>query len=140
MPSLRTKYRKISTQISSGKKVRVGKGIYADPQDLEGLEGDFYRATLLCGKPSLICLLSALKFHGLSEQVFGGTWILLPYNSYLPRKKVLRAVRSRRPFCKTGIISTPKFKITNIEKTIVDCFRYQRLVGVSTAIEALKIS
>ena len=118
----------------------MGKGIYANPKDLEGLEGDFYRATLLCHRQSAICLLSALKYYDLSEQIFGGTWILLPYNAYLPRKKVLRPVRTRRPQWKIGISSKGRYKITNLERTIVDAFRYHRLVGISTAVDALKVA
>ncbi len=138
MASSRTKYRKIAEKITSGDLVRVGKGVYAKPSDLEGLDGDFYRATLLCGHPSAICLLSALKYYGLSEQIFGGTWVLLPYTAYLTRKKVLRPVRSRRPQWKTGIISKSKFKITTLERTLVDVFRYHRLIGIPSAIDALK--
>lgn len=138
MPSTRTKYRKLAEKLSSGELVRVGKGIYAKPADLEGIEGDFHRATLLCGKKSTICLLSALNFYGLSEQLFGGVWVLVPYTSYAPRKKFLRVIRSRSPHWRIGIRSTPRYKITNIERSIVDAFRYQRLIGVSTAIYALK--
>ena len=138
MPSTRTTYRKLVAKLTSGELVRVGKGIYAKPTDLEGIEGDFYRATLLCGKKSTICLLSALNFYGLSEQLFGGVWILVPYTSYVPRKKFLRVIRSRSPHWVMGIRSTSRYKITNIERSIVDAFRYQRLVGISTAIYALK--
>jgi predicted transcriptional regulator of viral defense system len=138
MASARTKYRKIEKQISEGTIVRIGKGVYATPKNLEGIEGDFFRATQLCSKNSTICLLSALGFYGLSEQVFGGVWILIPYSSYAPRKKFLRVVRSRRPHWRLGIQSTPHYKITTIERSIVDAFRYQRLVGISTAIYAIK--
>ena len=138
MTSKRTKYRDLAARIQTGELLRVGKGVYAKPRDLEGPEGDFYRATLLCGKESAICLLSALQFYGLSEQIFGGTWIIVPYMSYPPMKKVLRPVRSRRPYWKIGIHETRKYKITTIDRSIVDAFRYQRLVGISTAVYALK--
>lgn len=138
MPSNRTKYRKISENIASGEVVRVGQGVYAKPEDLDGIEGDFYRATLLCGKQSVICLLSALQYYGLSEQMFGGVWILLPYASYVPRKKFIRAVRSRRPHWKIGVVSTSRYKITSIERSVVDAFRYHRLIGISVAVYALK--
>jgi predicted transcriptional regulator of viral defense system len=136
--SSRTKYRQLAKRVVAGELTRVGKGVYVDPKKLEGLEGDFYRATLLCGRQSAICLLSALKYYDLSEQIFGGTWIFLPDSAYLPRKKVLRPVRTRRPHWKIGIIKKNQYKITNIERTLVDAFRYHRLVGIPTAVDALK--
>ena len=138
MTSSRTKFRKMAEKVNAGELVRVGNGIYAKPEDLEGIEGDFYRATLLGGSRSAICLLSALKYYGLSEQIFGGTWILLPYTAYLPRKKFLKSIRARNPRWRIGITKTSRFKITSIERTIVDAFRYRRLVGVPTAVYALK--
>jgi len=138
MASKRTKYRQLSKRLRAGELVRIANGVYAHPAELEGLEGDFYRATLLVGKNSAICLLSALQFYGLSEQMFGGTWILISYSHSKPRSRSIHAVRSRSPHFKTGIVSKGKFRITTIERTIVDAFRYKRLTGVSTAVDAMK--
>lgn len=138
MASTRTKYRELANRIEAEELVRLGKGVYAKPKELEGIEGDFYRATLLCGRQSAICLLSALKYYGLSEQIFGGIWILIPYTKSAPGKKVLKPIRSRRPYWKIGIVINSRYRITDIDRTIVDCFRYQRLIGISTAIDALK--
>lgn len=70
--------------------------------------------------------------------MFGGVWILIPYSSTPPKSKFIRAIRSRSPFFRTGIKTEQKFRITNIERTIVDAFRYSRHVGIATAVHALK--
>lgn len=140
MPSKRTKYREIKKRLLAGEILRLGKGVYARPQDLEGLEGDFFRATLLCGKPSAICLLSALKYYGLSDQMHGGIWIFIPYTKSASRKKAIKTIRTRNPCWKIGISNNSRYKITDLERTLVDCFRYQRLIGISTAVQALKLA
>jgi len=140
MSSKRTKFREIKKRLFVGEVLRLGKGVYARPQDLEGLEGDFFRASLLCGKPSVICLHSALKYYGLSDQMHGGIWILIPHSKSAPRKKAIKTVRTRNPLWKLGITNHSRFKITDLERTLVDCFRYHRLVGISTAVQALKLA
>jgi predicted transcriptional regulator of viral defense system len=140
MSSKRTKFREIKKRLTAGKLVRLAKGVYANPQDLEGLEGDFFQATLLCGKPSAICLHSALKYYGLSDQMHGGIWILIPHAKSPPQKKAIKTIRTRNPRWKIGIANNSRFKITDLERTLVDCFRYQRFVGVSTAVDSLKLA
>ncbi|PWU17894.1 MAG: hypothetical protein C5B49_08090 [Bdellovibrio sp.] len=136
--SVRTKYRNLAKQIQNGEVVRLSKGVYASPKDIEGIEGDFFRATRIVGKPSSICLISALKFYGLTEQMFGGIWILVPYARSAPPARSLRTVRSRSPHFRIGIVDHGQFRITDLERTIVDCFRYSRMVGMTTAVSALK--
>jgi predicted transcriptional regulator of viral defense system len=140
MPSKRTKFREIKKRLATGEILRLGKGVYAKPQDLEGLEGDFFQATLLCGKPSAICLHSALKYYGLSDQMHGGIWILIPHAKSPPRKKAIKTIRTRNPRWKIGITNHSRYKITDLERTLVDCFRHHRLVGISTAVQALKLA
>lgn len=138
MPSRRTKFRILAEKVKNGQIIRLAKGVYASPQDLEGLEGDFYRASVLCGRPSVICLFSALQYYGLSNQMFGGTWILVPYLKTLSKSKTIRAVRSRAPHFRIGVKAEKTFRITTVERTIVDCFRFSRQVGIETAINALR--
>jgi hypothetical protein len=52
MPARSTRYRKTMKQVNSGELVKVANGIYAKPEELMDIEGDFYRATLICGKTS----------------------------------------------------------------------------------------
>lgn len=141
MPARSTRYRKTMKQVSSGELVKVAKGIYAKPEELMDIEGDFYRATLICGKTSAICLGSALQYYGLSERLSGKTVIMVPYHlSSVAKNKRVRVVRSRTPRWRTGITQMDRFKITTVERSIVDAFRYARLTGLNEAIYALKVA
>lgn len=140
MPAKSTQYRKRVSQVASGILEKVARGIYADPKDLMDIEGDFYRATLICGKTSVICLGSALQYYGLSERLSGKTVIMVPYGSTPARNKRVRVVRSRSPRWRIGITKMPRFKITTVERSIVDAFRYWRLIGINEAVYALKVA
>ncbi len=96
MPSIRTKYRNLSKQVKAGKLIRIKKGLYSKPENLFDLEGDFYKATLITGKKSAICLASALQYYGLLEQIIGHTWILVSHKDR-PRSGKIKIVRSRQP-------------------------------------------
>lgn len=135
-----TKYRKLKKQVEAGVLIKVSKGLYAKPEDLMGIEGDFYRATLLCGKKSAICLGSALQYYGLSERLSGKTVILISHSVSAPRDVRIRAIRSRNPCWKIGIKKNTQFNITTVERSIVDAFRYYRLTGINEAVYALKVA
>lgn len=138
MASTRTKFRRRADQVKRGELVKVARGLYVSPDEFDGIEGDFYRATLLCGRRSVICLASALEYYGLSERMGGKTWIMVPRETHPPRRKFLRPFRSRNPQWKLGVENRAKFRVTGVERSIVDAFRYHRLVGASSAVYALK--
>lgn len=138
MTSERTKYRQKAKLIEEGKVIRLKRGLFMKPEELEGIEGDFYKATLLCGKPSAICLGSALQYYDLSERLTGKIQILIPYETTPPRSKSIKAIRSRNPEWNIGIIKKGKFAITSIERTIIDLFRYPKHFAISEAISVLK--
>lgn len=135
-----TLYRQTKKQIASGELEKVTRGVYAKTEDLMDIEGDFYRATLICGKTSAICLGSALQYYGLSERLSGKTIVMVPYESTPARNKRVRVVRSRNPRWRIGVQKMPRFKITTVERSIVDAFRYWRLTGINEAIYALKVA
>ena len=118
--------------------IRIKRGVYVTPNKLEGIEGDFYKATLLYGRPSAICLSSALQYYGLSEKLTGKIQILIPYEANIPQSKSMKPIRSRNPEWSIGIIKKGKFAITSIERTIIDLFRYPRHFAISEAISVLK--
>lgn len=138
MTSKRTLYRQKAKQIEQGDTVRLKRGVFVKPKELEGIEGDFYKATLLCGKPSAICLGSALQYYGLSERLTGKIQILTPYETTPPRSKSIKAIRSRSPHWKIGIKKLDRFSITTLERTLVDMFRFPKHFAISDAISIMK--
>lgn len=91
-----------------------------------------------------ICLLSALSFHGLTTELPHAVWILIdrharaPKISY-PKLEIVRASgRAREHGVETRKIAGVQMQLTTPAKTVADCFRYRRHVGLDVAIAALR--
>lgn len=91
-----------------------------------------------------ICLLSALRFHGLSTQSPAEVWVMVDRHARRPRTDLvdLRVIRASGNARAHGIerhrIDGTWVEITSAAKTVADCFRYERHVGRETALAALK--
>ena len=92
----------------------------------------------------VICLLSALRVHGLGTQAPREVWLAIPHNSPTPRLRqpMLRVVRMSGVALCEGIellrvdgVDVPVF---NAAKTVADCFRFRNKIGVDVALEALR--
>jgi predicted transcriptional regulator of viral defense system len=93
---------------------------------------------------AVVCLLSALRVHGIGTQTPAEVWLAIHHKARPPRLLEVRhrIVRFSGPAWSAGIIAT-RFEgvpsqITSPARTIVDCFRYERLVGPEIPMEALK--
>lgn len=92
---------------------------------------------------SVICLLSALSFHGLGTQLPHQVWVAIPYGARLSaRAALLRVVVVRPPAYDAGIeihrLEGVDVPIYGVAKTIADCFKFRNKVGLDVAIEALR--
>lgn len=92
----------------------------------------------------VICLLSALHFHGLTTQNPPEVWIAIDHKARPPRtpELPLRVVRFSGQARTAGIdhhmmqgVSVP---IYNPAKTVADCFKFRQKIGLDIAIEALR--
>jgi len=138
MISKRTKYRRQRKLIDTEKLVKVKNGVYVRPNELVGIEGDFYFATLIYGKKSAICFSSALKYYGLSAKLTGKIQILISYGASAPQRKSIQIIRSRKPRFQIGIKRENKFSITTLERTLVELFHSPKYFSPAEAIYALK--
>jgi predicted transcriptional regulator of viral defense system len=119
--------------LGSGK----GNGDGSGGDNYTSLEEQFIIASLKCGMPSAICLISALEQYNLTDLIPGKTWIMVPDSKRVSDQNI-KVLRTRNPHWDIGIIKEKEYWMTNIERTIVDCFIHSKLVGKNTAIEALK--
>jgi len=91
----------------------------------------------------VICLLSALVFHGLTTQTPHQVWIALapkarkPVEGYPPLKIVRFSDRALRAGVEKHTIEKVPLKVTSVAKTIADCFKYRHKIGTAIAVEAL---
>lgn len=129
--------------VRSGKVERVGRGLYriADAEPTEN-----YSLAMACARVpnSIVCLLSALRVHGIGTQVPAEVWLAIPHKARVPRVRELRLriVRFSGPAWTFGVQNREfegvPARITSPARTIADCFRFERLVGREVALEALQ--
>jgi len=93
----------------------------------------------------IVCLISALAYHGITTQI--------PHEVYLALKRGAEPPRLRYPPIRVFWFTAEAFaqgiethrldgiqvRIYSPEKTIADCFKYRNKIGMDTAIEALKL-
>jgi predicted transcriptional regulator of viral defense system len=94
----------------------------------------------------VICLLSALQFHGIGTQAPFEVWMAIDVHARRPNSDVLllRPVYMSGLALSAGIethaIEGTRVQIFNPAKTIVDCFKYRHKIGLDVALEALRES
>jgi predicted transcriptional regulator of viral defense system len=128
---------------AAGYIVREGRGLYhvaeAEITELTSLAA-------LCARvpKAIVCLLSALEFHDIGTSLPHALWIAIAHKARPPKYEItdLRIVRFSQTAMTYGVIETSfegvPGRITNPARTVLDCFRFERLVGRETAMEALR--
>jgi predicted transcriptional regulator of viral defense system len=129
--------------IRRGLVERVSRGLYrvADAAPTEN-----YSLAMACARVpnSIVCLLSALRVHGIGSQAPAQVWLGIPHKARSPRLSgvKLRIVRFSAAAWTFGVKQTEfegvAARITSPARTVADCFRLERLVGPEVAIEALR--
>jgi predicted transcriptional regulator of viral defense system len=93
---------------------------------------------------SVVCLVSALTVHGLTDQLPRHVWIAIGYGDRKPKvtSVPLRVVRMSERLLHRHVevhaIEKVSVKVFSVAKTVADCFRMMRIVGSNTAIEGLR--
>ncbi|MYA61789.1 MAG: transcriptional regulator [Dehalococcoidia bacterium] len=122
---------------------RVSRGLYR-LADVEPTER--YSIASVCARVpnSIVCLLSALQVHEIGTQLPRRVWIAIPHKARPPTltDASVRLVRFSGAAWKYGVQRTTfedvPARITSPARTVVDCFRFERLVGREAALEALQ--
>jgi predicted transcriptional regulator of viral defense system len=123
--------------------IKIERGLYAE-SNLAFTENHSLAEIAKRFPQSVICLLSALRFHHLTTENPAEVWIALPKGSRPPRsgKAKLRVLRFSDPMMSEGIekhvIEGVSVQVYSIAKTVVDCFRFRHRIGVNVAVEALR--
>lgn len=127
----------------AGKLQRTARGLYSLP-DAELTE----HLTLVevCKRvpKAVVCLLSALQFHGIGTQMPYEVWVALPEATQTPALDypTLRITRLRGEAYSAGIQTVTEqgspIRVYSIAKTVTDCFKFRNKIGLDVALEALK--
>jgi predicted transcriptional regulator of viral defense system len=127
----------------AGRIERVGRGLYSLP-DSDVSED---HALAEAGKRvphGLVCLLSALRFHGLTTQEPFEVWLAVDRKARKPKVEYppLRIVRFGGKAFTEGVelhdVEGVTVRVTSPASTVADCFRYRNKIGVDVAVEALR--
>lgn len=129
--------------LKRGDVVRVGRGLYtlADAPPSEQLA--LVEATRRVPH-GVVCLLSALRVHELTTQEPFEVWLAIGSTARQPKldRPPLRIVRMSDAALDAGVeahlIEGVRVPVFRVAKTVADCFKYRRKVGLDVAIEALR--
>ena len=129
--------------VRRGTVEHVGRGLYR-MGDVEPTE--HYSLAMACARVpnSVVCLLSALRVHGIGTQAPAEVWLAIPHKARRPRLPGLRLriIRFSGPAWTFGVQETAfegvPARITTPARTVADCFRFERLVGPEAAMQALQ--
>lgn len=123
---------------------RIARGLYrlAEAEDLSAPD----IATVMAKVPgAVLCLISALDWHGLTTQIPHQVHITMLQGSHKPQLDwpPLRVTYMQDPCFSAGIethtVDGVELRIYSAEKTIVDCFKFRNKIGLDVALEALRM-
>ncbi|MDE2462412.1 MAG: type IV toxin-antitoxin system AbiEi family antitoxin domain-containing protein [Alphaproteobacteria bacterium] len=134
----------LSRLCRQGRLVRLSRGLY-QVAEADTIDAAHDLAEIAKRVPKgVICLLSALRFHGLTTQLPHAVWLAIEHKARVPRVAEIRCeiIRASGEALTAGRMVTHiegvEVRLTDPAKTIVDCFKYRRRVGLDVAIEALR--
>ena len=136
-------FRQLQRLAVEGTVEKLGCGLYrlsaVEPNELEAI------AMVGAAAPNaIVCLLTALRVHGIGTQSPHEVWIALDRKGRKPRRVPtrLRIVRFSGAMLTYGVVKRSMLgvsvSITSPARTVVDCFRYRNKVGIDVAMEALR--
>jgi predicted transcriptional regulator of viral defense system len=127
----------------SGLLERVGPGRYRLPKRARATEHHDLAVATAAVPRSVVCLISALRFHNIGTQLPAEVWIAVPRGARVPRVSTppLRVVNISPAVFDLGIeehrIEGHAVRIYSLARTVADCFRFRNKVGLDVALEAL---
>ncbi len=133
----------IARAVEAGDLDHIGRGLYQRREaDIDSHQA-LAEASVRVPK-GVIAMLSALAYHGLTDQMPRRIWIAIGKSDWSPTQAYppLRIVRFTDRYLREGIeshtISGVDVPVYSIAKTLADLFRNPRLVDRSIAIEGLR--
>tara|TARA_R110002096_G_scaffold362410_6_gene555559 strand:- start:10693 stop:11310 length:618 start_codon:yes stop_codon:yes gene_type:complete len=133
----------MSRMVRTGEVIRLSRGVY----QLTDADLDPNHSLAQAAKQvpkGIVCLVSALAFHGLTDQLPSKVWIAIGSKQWAPQRNQMpiRIVRFTDTLLSEGyethVIEGVAVKVFGVAKTVADCFRHRGKVGLSVAIEGLQ--
>jgi predicted transcriptional regulator of viral defense system len=128
----------------SGTLERLSRGVYRISERKPLSEPDLVTVSIRVPK-GIICLVSALAFHGITTQIPHSISLALEKGAESPRIDYppIIVYRFSRTTLAAGIeeheIDGVKVRVYSAEKTIADCFKFRNKIGTDIVLEALRL-
>ncbi len=135
-------YNQLGQLVGAGVVERVQRGLYR-LVSAELTEHATVAAVCARVPNAVVCLITALNFYEIGTQLSPRVWIAIHHKARPPRlpKIQTRLVRFSGSAWTYGVreavFNGVPARITSPARTIVDCFRFERLIGREAALEAL---
>jgi predicted transcriptional regulator of viral defense system len=133
----------LSRLVEEGLVIRQSRGLYTVAQHAP--TADHTLAQVAKRVPEgILCLLTALRFHGLTTQAPAEVWVALPGKARSPRLDYprLRIARFSGEALTEGVeerrAEGVTLRVYSAAKTVADCFKYRNKIGIDVAVEALR--
>jgi predicted transcriptional regulator of viral defense system len=126
-----------------GRLERIDRGLYRLP-DADVTEHATLATISKRFPHGIICLLTALRFHGIGTQSPREVWMALRRGTAIPRtvnlpvRFMLFSEVSFDSGAEAHTVDNVPARITSPAKTIADCFKYRNKVGLDVALEAMR--
>jgi predicted transcriptional regulator of viral defense system len=133
----------LSRLCSQGVLERVERGLYVHV-DAPATENRTLVEVARKVPRATACLLTALQLHDLTTELPTAVWLLIDRHARAPklrstRVEVIRASGLARTHgIETRTLEGVDVRVTSPAKTVADCFRYRRHVGLEVALSALR--
>jgi len=129
---------------SKGTLELISRGFYKLAAFPELANPDLVSVSLRAPK-SVICLISALSFHGITTQIPHSVDIAVEEGKHIP--KITYPPTTVFKFSKEAFIAGVEsfdidgvtVRVYNPEKTLADCFKFRNRIGMDVVLEALKL-
>ena len=137
--------RYLSRLTGKGGLERISRGLYGVP-DSDVTEHQSFAEIAKLYPDVVVCLLSALQFHGLTTQLPRQVWIAIDVDGRAPAKSPVRVrvVRFSGRALTEGVeirkVGSVPVKVYSVAKTVADCFKFRNKIGTDVAVEALRES
>jgi predicted transcriptional regulator of viral defense system len=130
--------------VEEGRLTRLARGLYRLADAEEFADPDLTMAAVKAPR-SVVCLVSALAYHGLTTQIPRVLQLAVPRGKYaalkvkVPPTKVYRFDPATfNEGIETHRVDGRDLRVYSVARTLVDCFKYRNKIGLDIALEALR--
>lgn len=129
--------------VNKGEIEHASRGVYFSPVASRSQHRDLLIVAARVPN-AVFCLLTALAFHGMTDEMPNEVWIAIGLKSRTPAIDTppVRVVRLSDAPLNSGVVNRieqgTRLRVFSPAKTVADCFKFRNKIGIDVAIAALR--